>query len=74
MAQTALQELKTIVQAWIDNRVDADLSTVITHIESLLPKERQIIEDAFVAGDERGTGEIPFNAEQYFTQNFNPIN
>jgi hypothetical protein len=29
-------------------------------------KFRNQIMDAFVAGDERGTGEIPFNYEQYF--------
>jgi hypothetical protein len=31
--------------------------------------KEQILE-AFVSGDERGTGEIPFNAEQYFNQTF----
>jgi hypothetical protein len=28
------------------------------------------IEDSFVAGDERGTKDIPFNAEQYYTQTY----
>jgi len=32
--------------------------------------ERQQIEEAFVAGDERGTNNIPFNAEQYFNQTY----
>jgi hypothetical protein len=32
--------------------------------------EKQQIEDAFVAGDERGTKDIPFNAEQYYTQTY----
>lgn len=36
----------------------------------LLEKECVQICDAFVAGDERGTGEIPFNAEQYYHQKF----
>jgi len=69
MAQTALQELIE----WIDTFQPYGLSRAdVRHkSKSLIPKERQIIEDAFVAGDERGTGEIPFNAEQYFTQNFN---
>lgn len=31
---------------------------------------REEILDAFVAGDERGTGEIPFNCEQYYNQTF----
>ena len=34
--------------------------------------EREQIEEAFVAGDERGTKGIPFNAEQYYTQTFKP--
>ena len=66
MAQTALQELKTIVQGMIDNGGDADLSAVITHIKSLLPKERQIIEDAHIAGYG-----ATINSSEYFTQNFN---
>ena len=37
---------------------------------SLLPKEREAIENAFVAGSERGTKDIPFNCEQYFTQTY----
>ena len=32
--------------------------------------ERLHIIDAFVAGDERGTKEIPFNAEQYYSQTY----
>jgi len=35
-----------------------------------LEKEREQIENAFVAGSERGTGNIPFNCEQYYTQNY----
>jgi len=35
-----------------------------------LKKERDVIENAFVAGDERGTKDIPFNAEQYYNQTF----
>ena len=31
--------------------------------------EEQIF-DAFIAGDERGTGEVPFNADQYYTQTY----
>lgn len=37
-----------------------------------LQMEREQIEEAFVAGDERGTNDIPFNAEQYYTQTFKP--
>ena len=32
--------------------------------------EREQILNAFVAGDERGTKEIPFNCEQYYTQTY----
>ena len=32
--------------------------------------EREQIYEAFVAGDERGTGEIPFNCEQYYQQKY----
>lgn len=31
---------------------------------------REEVEEAFVAGDQRGTGEIPFNCEQYYNQTF----
>ena len=36
----------------------------------LLAKEKEDIMNAFVAGSERGTKDIPFNAEQYFTQTY----
>ena len=35
-----------------------------------IPLEKEQIIDAFVAGDERGTGEIPFNCEQYYNQTY----
>ena len=35
-----------------------------------LIEEREQIETAFVAGDERGTNNIPFNSEQYFLQEY----
>jgi hypothetical protein len=80
MSQTVLQDLKTIVQGMIDNGGDADLSAVITHIESLLPKEEQAIKHACHVGYGAGTEynsspekSIEF-ANNYFTQNFNPIN
>ena len=38
--------------------------------EQVKEMEKQQIEDAFVAGDERGTKDIPFNAEQYYTQTY----
>lgn len=33
-----------------------------------LEEEIEQIKTAFVAGDQRGTNDIPFNAEQYFLQ------
>lgn len=39
-------------------------------LASLLPKAREQIMDAFVAGDNRGSETIPFNCEQYFTQTY----
>lgn len=41
-------------------------------IKQALQMEREQIEEAFVAGDERGTKDIPFNAEQYYTKTFKP--
>lgn len=35
-----------------------------------IEQEKELIMDAFVAGDERGTGDIPFSCDQYYTQNF----
>jgi hypothetical protein len=36
----------------------------------MLAEEKEQILQAFVAGDERGTNNIPFNAEQYYLQNY----
>lgn len=41
-----------------------------TLIDATLKKERESIYAAFVAGDNREKGEVPFNAEQYFNQTF----
>lgn len=46
-------------------------SIVIQKATKLLEKEREQILNAFVAGDERGTKDIPFNAEQYYSQTYN---
>jgi hypothetical protein len=39
-----------------------------------LEEEAEQIKTAFVAGDERGTNNIPFNAEQYFLQEYGIAN
>jgi len=43
---------------------------IVDSLKELLPKEKEVIENAFVAGDERGTKDIPFNCEQYFSQTY----
>lgn len=43
---------------------------VYNDIKKAKQMHKEEILDAFVAGDERGTGEIPFNCEQYYNQTF----
>jgi hypothetical protein len=62
--QTALQELID----WLP----VEAGAIIEKAKSLLKKEREQIVESFVAGDERGTKDIPFNAEQYFNQTYQP--
>lgn len=55
----------------IDNiDVQYELNQAIQILESLKEEEKEIILSSFVGGDMRGTGEIPFNAEQYFEQTY----
>jgi hypothetical protein len=42
----------------------------IMNLQKHLASEREQIINAFVAGDKRGTGEVPFNAEQYYSQTY----
>lgn len=63
--QTAVQWLKQICD-------DRGYILMQDYFEQALQMEREQIEEAFVAGDERGTKGIPFNAEQYYTQTFKP--
>jgi hypothetical protein len=97
MAQTALQELienrqqelkRVIKEKGYSDTYRAGivfkLEETIRIAKSLLPKERQIIEDAYVKGcsDTYGSDEPSTDpkyndaamASDYFTQNFNPIN
>ncbi len=46
---------------------------VVNLAKELIEKEKEQILNAFVAGDERGTKEIPFNCEQYYSQTFKSI-
>jgi|LakMenEpi03Aug12_release.lakeMendotaPanAssembly.Ray.scaffolds.fasta_scaffold1429316_2 hypothetical protein len=70
---TAIQELLEFAEYRRSKSVNSHLGAwnmIIEKIKESLPQEREQIENAFVAGDERGTKDIPFNAEQYFTQTF----
>lgn len=68
--KTAIQELMEIVEMDANNGVEISMRVFYKMLQDSLPKERQQIEEAFVAGDERGTNNIPFNAEQYFNQTY----
>lgn len=68
--KTAIQELMEIVEMDANNGVEISMGVFYKMLQDALPKERQQIEEAFVAGDERGTNNIPFNAEQYFNQTY----
>lgn len=39
----------------------------------MVEKEKEVIMTAFVDGDNRGTNDIPFNCEQYYSQKFESI-
>lgn len=41
--------------------------------KGMIQEEREQIENAFVAGSERGTKDIPFNCEQYYSQTFGDV-
>ena len=67
---TAMQGLIEYLDELQEDNFVSDIEYVKERAIELLAKEREQIENAFVAGDERGTKDIPFNAEQYFTQTF----
>lgn len=77
--KTVMQQLLERIEATINNDPANDigigqaigLKLVKASIENeWLEAEKEQIWMAFVAGDERGTKEIPFNAEQYYQQTF----
>lgn len=70
---TPMQDLLEFAEYRRSKSVNSHLGAwnmIIEKIKESLPIEREIIENAFVAGDERGTKDIPFNAEQYYNQTF----
>jgi len=66
-----LTRLETLVGNNYSDEIKGYITGAKTEATELLTKEREDIKNAFVAGDERGTKDIPFNAEQYFEQTFN---
>jgi hypothetical protein len=67
--KTALQEfLEQIVLKQVEGSVYLLPAITDIQIKEALEKEIEQIKEAFVAGDERGTNDIPFNAEQYYLQ------
>ena len=79
MAQTALQELIEYIEKdyewFLKHSPDYGVvPKILEKAQSLLPKERQIIENAHATGVVDGDFSTGFTGSDYFTQNFNPIN
>jgi len=60
---------------WLLNEIEkkngADFASYYSEfIDQAKAMEKEQIENAFVAGDERGTDNIPFNCEQYYSQTY----
>jgi len=69
--KTALQEILDQIKLFEAENMVYLLPTITKQlIETALIKEREQIMEAFVAGSERGTKDIPFNCEQYYSQTF----
>jgi len=65
MKQTSVEWLVNVVQSCIaPNFIPKEI------VKQAKEMHRQENEDSFVAGSERGTNDIPFNCEQYYTQTF----
>jgi len=71
---TAMQELLNWLQVYCDHQPYLLPEEAKRKATELLTKEREQHYDTFVAGSERGTKEIPFNAEQYFDQTYSSTN
>jgi hypothetical protein len=76
--QTAVQELIKEMESLHNSRSYINpknaLNDCIHLAYNKLTLEREQIEEAFVDGSERGTKDIPFNCEQYFTQTYGGTN
>lgn len=62
----------TAVEWLLERTEDVDLTPETWELIKTKAKamEKEQIENAFVAGDERGTNDIPFNCEQYYNQTY----
>lgn len=65
--ETAIQKVN---QKYIDMGEYEFSRWLHENLDELLATEREQLYQAFVAGDERGTGDIPFNCEQYYQQKY----
>jgi len=60
-----------VIRSATHNQKDYGIMSIcIEEAKKFIEPEREQILEAFVAGDERGTKEIPFNCEQYYNQTF----
>lgn len=67
---TAIQDLMEVVEMDYNNGVEVSVKVFFNMLKKAQDKEKEQIYNAFVAGSKRGTEEIPFNCEQYFTQTY----
>jgi hypothetical protein len=68
--KTAIEEMMDIMEMDHNNGVEYSMKVFYGMLKEAKKIEQEQILQAFVAGSERGTNNIPFNAEQYYTQNY----
>jgi len=65
MKKTAINQMITYMEE--NFHLDEE---ALNKFKDLLVEEREQIYEAFVAGDNRGNVDIPFNCEQYYSQTY----
>mgnify|MGYP006921489575 CR=1 FL=1 len=73
--RTALKEMD-LLGVLLENEFahkSNQINTIQLSLAKLIPIFEEQIENAFVAGSERGTKDIPFNCEQYYSQTFGDV-
>ena len=60
----------TKIIAFCGDNPKGNYKLVADYAKLLLQDEQEHICNAFVAGSERGTKDIPYNCEQYYSQTF----